>query len=54
MDNITIGLYVSAGMLVMVLLGMRVAFAAGMAGFVGLVWLRWNGFDYDPARFGKA
>ena len=54
MDNITIGLYVSTGMLVMVLLGMRVAFAAGMAGFVGLVWLRWNGFDYDPARFGKA
>jgi tripartite ATP-independent transporter DctM subunit len=41
-------------MFVMVLLGMRVAFAAGMAGFVGLVWLRWNGFDYDPARFGKA
>ena len=48
MDNITIGLYVSTGMLVMVLLGMRVAFAAGLAGFVGLVWLRWNGFDYDP------
>ena len=36
MDNITIGLYVSAGMLVMVLLGMRVAFAAGMAGL--LAW----------------
>jgi len=54
MDNITIGLYVSTGMLVMVLLGMRVAFAAGLAGFVGLVWLRWNGFDYDPARFAKA
>tara|TARA_B110000211_G_C14046451_1_gene539186 strand:- start:437 stop:1798 length:1362 start_codon:yes stop_codon:yes gene_type:complete len=41
-------------MLVMVLLGMRVAFAAGMAGFVGLVWLRWNGYDYDPEKFGKA
>ena len=54
MDNITIGLYISTGMLFMVLLGMRVAFAAGLAGFVGLVWLRWNGFDYDPARFGKA
>ena len=38
----------------MVVLGMRVAFAAGLAGFVGLVWLRWNGFDYDPNRFWKA
>ena len=38
----------------LVFLGMRVAFAAGLAGFVGLVWLRWNGFDYDPERFGKA
>ncbi len=54
MEAIEIGLWVSAGLLVMVVLGMRVAFAAGLAGFVGLVWLRWNGFDYDPERFGKA
>lgn len=54
MEPISIGLWVSAGMLALVVLGMRVAFAAGLAGFVGLVWLRWNGFDYDPARFGKA
>jgi tripartite ATP-independent transporter DctM subunit len=54
MDGVTIGLWVSGGMLVMVVLGMRVAFAAGLAGFVGLVWLRWNGFDYDPNRFWKA
>ena len=54
MQNITIGLWVSAGMLAMVLLGMRVAFAAGLAGFLGLVWLRWNGFDYDPDRFWNA
>ncbi len=54
MEPIEIGLWVSAGLLVMVVLGMRVAFAAGLAGFVGLVWLRWNGFDYDPERFGKA
>ena len=54
MENITIGLWVSAGMLVFVFLGMRVAFAAGLAGFVGLVWLRWNGFDYDSDRFFKA
>ena len=54
MEPIEIGLWVSGGLLVMVLLGMRVAFAAGLAGFVGLVWLRWNGFDYDPDRFYKA
>ena len=54
MENITIGLWVSGGMLFLVVLGMRVAFAAGLAGFIGLVWLRWNGFDYDPNRFLKA
>ncbi|MFK7745826.1 MAG: TRAP transporter large permease [Roseobacter sp.] len=54
MEPIEIGLWVSGGLLVMVVLGMRVAFAAGLAGFVGLVWLRWNGFDYDPDRFWKA
>jgi tripartite ATP-independent transporter DctM subunit len=54
MEPIEIGLWVSGGMLLLVVLGMRVAFAAGLAGFVGLVWLRWNGFDYDPDRFGKA
>ena len=54
MENITIGLWVSGGMLLLVILGMRVAFAAGLAGFIGLVWLRWNGFDYDPNRFLKA
>ena len=54
MEPIDIGLWVSGGLLVMVLLGRRVAFAAAMAGFIGLVWLRWNGFDYDPERFWKA
>ncbi len=54
MENISIGLWVSGGMLLLVVLGMRVAFAAGLAGFIGLVWLRWNGFDYDPNRFFKA
>jgi tripartite ATP-independent transporter DctM subunit len=38
----------------MVVLGMRVAFAAGVAGLVGLVWIFWNKFGYDPGRFGKA
>ena len=54
MEPIEIGIWVSGGLLLMVVLGMRVAFAAGLAGFVGLVWLRWNGFDYDPDRFWKA
>ncbi len=54
MEPIEIGLWVSGGLLVLVVMGMRVAFAAGLAGFVGLVWLRWNGFDYDPDRFYKA
>lgn len=54
MEPIDIGIWVSAGMLFMVFLGMRVAFAAGLAGFIGLVWLRWNQFDYDPDRLWKA
>ncbi|MBR9649589.1 TRAP transporter large permease [Thalassovita aquimarina] len=54
METIEIGLWVSGFMLVLVLLGMRVAFAAGLAGLIGLVWIFWNKFDYDPARFGKA
>jgi tripartite ATP-independent transporter DctM subunit len=49
MEPIEIGLWVSAGMLVMVVLGMRVAFAAAMAGLVGLVWIFWakKGMQWD-------
>ncbi|MEL6934783.1 MAG: TRAP transporter large permease, partial [Pseudomonadota bacterium] len=54
MDPITIGLWTTGGMLVLVFLGMRVAFAAALAGFFGLVWLRWNGFDYAPDRLWKS
>ena len=54
MDATSIGIATTAGMIVLVALGMRVAFAAGLAGLVGLIWLRWHGFDYDPGRFGKA
>ncbi len=54
MEEIEIGLWVSAGLLVFVVLGMRVAFAAGLAGLIGLVWIFWNKYDYDPDRFGKA
>ncbi len=54
MEPIDIGLIVSGGMLVLVVLGMRVAFAAATAGLVGLIWIFWAKFGYDPARFGKA
>ncbi|MEL6102432.1 MAG: TRAP transporter large permease [Pseudomonadota bacterium] len=54
MEPIEIGLWTTAGMLLMVVMGMRVAFAAGLAGFIGLVWLRWNQFDYDFERLWKA
>ncbi len=38
-DSITIGLWVTGLMLLMVVLGMRVAFAAAIAGFLGLLWI---------------
>jgi C4-dicarboxylate transporter, DctM subunit len=54
MDQTQIGLVVTGGLLVMVLLGMRVAFAAGLAGLVGLVWIFWARKGYDPSEFGWA
>ncbi|PHQ95090.1 MAG: C4-dicarboxylate ABC transporter permease [Marinosulfonomonas sp.] len=54
MEPVDIGLIVSGGMLALVVLGMRVAFAAGMAGLVGLVWIFWAKFGYAPDQFGKA
>ena len=51
MEPIEIGLIVSGGLLLMVVLGMRVAFAAGMAGLVGLVWIFWSKKGYDPSDF---
>ncbi|MBN2905890.1 MAG: TRAP transporter large permease [Rhodobacteraceae bacterium] len=54
MDPIEIGIAVSIGLLVMVVLGMRVAFAAALAGMVGLIWIFWAKKGYDPADFGWA
>ncbi|WP_419799078.1 MAG: TRAP transporter large permease [Terasakiella sp.] len=51
MEPIEIGLIVSGGLLVFVVLGMRVAFAAGLAGLVGLVWIFWAKKGYDPEAF---
>ncbi len=51
MDSTTIGLIVSGGMLVLVLLGMRVGFAAALTGLVGLVWVFWAKKDYAGDDF---
>ena len=39
MDSISIGLWVTGIMLFLVIIGVRVAFAAAMAGFLGLLWI---------------
>ena len=54
MEPIDIGIAVSGAMLVFVLLGMRVAFAAAIAGVIGLIWIFWAKFGYEPDKFGKA
>jgi len=54
MDSIDIGLAVTGGLLVLVVLGMRVAFAAGLAGMVGLIWIFWSKKGYAPNDFGWA
>src|SRR5210317_1626885 len=51
MDPIDIGLAVTGGLLVMVVLGMRVAFAAGLAGLVGLVLIFWSRRDLGGEDF---
>ncbi|MEM7303046.1 MAG: TRAP transporter large permease [Pseudomonadota bacterium] len=45
-----IGIVVSAIMLVGVVLGMRVAFAAALAGILGLVWIFWAKKGYDGGQ----
>ncbi|WP_370254309.1 TRAP transporter large permease [Nioella sp.] len=51
MEPIQIGLIVSGLLLVLVILGMRVAFAAGLTGLVGLIWIFWSRRGYDPEDF---
>ena len=46
MSSLDIGLIVSCGLLVMVVLGMRVAFAAALSGLIGLVWIFWSKKKY--------
>ncbi|MDQ2093466.1 TRAP transporter large permease [Rhodalgimonas zhirmunskyi] len=54
MTEIEIGLYVTAGLLVLVVMGMRVAFAAALAGLVGLFLIFWAKRGFDPERIGWA
>jgi len=49
-----IGLWVTGGLLVLVVLGMRVGFAAALAGLVGLVWIFWSKRGLAPDQFGWA
>ncbi len=51
MDSIDIGLIVTGIMLFFVVVGMRVAFAAALAGVLGLVWIFWAKKGYDPTEF---
>jgi len=39
MDSVSIGIWVTVTMLVFVVMGVRVAFAAALAGFLGLLWI---------------
>ena len=54
MDSIDSGLWVTGGLLVLVVLGMRVAFAAAFAGVVGLIWIFWSRKGYDASELGWA
>ncbi|MDV4143493.1 TRAP transporter large permease [Shimia sp. FJ5] len=51
MDSIEIGLWVTAGLLVMVVIGMRVAFAAALAGMVGLILIFWSKKNFAMDQF---
>ena len=51
MEPIQIGIIVTALMLVVVVLGMRVAFAAAIAGIVGLIWIFWAKKGMAPDQF---
>ena len=51
MTSIEMGIWVTGFLLVLVVLGMRVGFAAALAGLVGLVWNFWEKKDYAAAEF---
>lgn len=47
LDNASIGLWVTGLMLVLVVLGLRVAFVAAIAGFIGLLWIFSAKFGFE-------
>ncbi|MDA8853819.1 TRAP transporter large permease [Amylibacter sp.] len=51
MEPIEIGITVSIALLIFVILGMRVAFAAAIAGVLGLVWIFWAKKGYSGESF---
>ncbi|OUD08547.1 C4-dicarboxylate ABC transporter permease [Marivivens niveibacter] len=51
MEPIEIGIIVSLGLLFMVVIGMRVAFAAGLAGLIGLIAIFWAKKDFAGDQF---
>ncbi|ATI41061.1 C4-dicarboxylate ABC transporter permease [Pacificitalea manganoxidans] len=51
MEPLDIGLIVTGILLLLVVLGTRVAFAAAMCGMIGLIWIFWSKKGYDPAEF---
>ncbi|MGB1208435.1 MAG: TRAP transporter large permease, partial [Paracoccaceae bacterium] len=54
MEPTVIGLWVTGALLVFVVCGMRVAFAAALTGVIGLIWIFWDKRDYDPERLSWA
>ncbi|MBP5856705.1 TRAP transporter large permease [Marivibrio halodurans] len=51
MEPLDIGLWVTGGLLVLVVCGMRVAFASATAGLVGLIWIFWSKKDFAGEEF---
>ena len=51
LEPIEIGIVISCAIVVLVVLGMRVAFAAAMAGITGLILIFWAKKGYDPSQF---
>jgi tripartite ATP-independent transporter DctM subunit len=51
MTSIEIGIVVTGGLLLAVVLGMRVAFASAVAGMIGLIWIFWAKKSFDPEDF---
>ena len=54
MEALDIGLWVTGFLLVLVIVGMRVAFAAGLAGLVGLIAIFWARKDFAGDELGWA